>query len=92
MSSQTLHSEAEFKFYEIVDGIESHLFYREEGEVWNLLSTYVPSELRGEGIAARLVKTAMDKARSLNKKIIPSCSYVTTFLERHPEYADMVAK
>ncbi|TGK34513.1 N-acetyltransferase [Leptospira gomenensis] len=92
MNSQTLHSESEFKFYEIFDGIEAYLVYGEEGEIWDLRSTYVPSELRGKGIADRLVKTAMNKARSLNKKIIPSCSYVATFLERHPEYADMVAE
>ncbi|MBM9579624.1 N-acetyltransferase [Leptospira sp. 201903070] len=92
MNSEVIHSEEELKFYTIFDGIESHLFYRDEGKVWDLISTYVPSELRGKGIAADLVKTTLDKARSLNKKIIPSCSYVVTFLERHPGYQELVAK
>ncbi|EMO57441.1 hypothetical protein LEP1GSC161_1886 [Leptospira santarosai str. CBC1416] len=57
-----------------------------------MVSTYVPSELRGKGIAADLVRTALNKARSLNKKIIPSCSYVVTFLNRHPDYNDLVSE
>ncbi|PJZ40638.1 GNAT family N-acetyltransferase [Leptospira kmetyi] len=91
MSTEVIHSEQESKFFAVLDGHESHLYYREEGDVWNLLSTYVPSELRGKGLAADLVRTALDKARSLNKKIIPSCSYVVTFLNRHPDYNDLVA-
>ncbi|RHX88562.1 GNAT family N-acetyltransferase [Leptospira stimsonii] len=92
MSSDIIHSEKEFKFYTVFEGIESHLFYRDQGNIWDLVSTYVPSELRGKGIAADLVKTTLDKARSLDKKIVPSCSYVATFLERHPDYQDLVAK
>ncbi|TGL76483.1 GNAT family N-acetyltransferase [Leptospira yasudae] len=92
MNPEVVHSESESKFYAQVDGYESHLYYREEGnEVWNLLSTYVPPEHRGKGLAADLVRTALDKARSLNKRIIPSCSYVVTFLNRHPDYKDLVA-
>ncbi|PJZ54244.1 GNAT family N-acetyltransferase [Leptospira adleri] len=92
MSSEVIHSESEFKFYTIFEGIESRLIYRDQGEVWDLISTFVPSELRGKGIAADLVKSTLEKARSLNKKIVPSCSYVVTFLERHPGYADLVAR
>ncbi|XDD51014.1 GNAT family N-acetyltransferase [Leptospira sp. WS92.C1] len=92
MSSAVIHSEEERKFYVVTDGIESHLFYRNQDEAWDLISTYVPHELRGKGIAADLVKTALDKARSLDKKIIPSCSYVISFLGRHPAYNDLVAR
>ncbi|EMI71954.1 N-acetyltransferase [Leptospira noguchii] len=92
MNPIVIHSEEKSKFYAEMDGFESYLFYREEGNIWNLISTYVPSELRGKGLAADLVRTALDKARSLNKKIIPSCSYVVTFLSRNPTYNDLIAK
>ncbi|EMY79478.1 acetyltransferase, GNAT domain protein [Leptospira weilii serovar Ranarum str. ICFT] len=91
MNPEVIHSSMEFKFYATLDGLESYLLYKEEGDIWNLVSTYVPSEFRGRGLAADLVRTALDKARSLNKKIIPSCSYVVTFLNRHPNYDDLVA-
>ncbi|EMM85820.1 GNAT family N-acetyltransferase [Leptospira santarosai] len=92
MNTKVVHSEQEFKFYISLDGYESYLSYKEEGDIWDLVSTYVPSELRGKGIAADLVRTALNKARSLNKKIIPSCSYVVTFLNRHPDYNDLVSE
>ncbi|EKO52364.1 GNAT family N-acetyltransferase [Leptospira kirschneri] len=92
MNPIVIHSELESKFYAEIDGFQSYLFYREEGDGWNLISTYVPSELRGKGLAAELVRTALDKARSLNKKIIPSCSYVVTFLNRNPTYNDLITK
>ncbi|WP_061249135.1 GNAT family N-acetyltransferase [Leptospira alstonii] len=93
MNPEVFHSEKESKFYAKMDEYESYLFYREEGDnIWNLVSTYVPPELRGKGLAADLVRTALDKARSLNKKIIPSCSYTITFLNRHPNYDDLVAR
>ncbi|AXR67664.1 GNAT family N-acetyltransferase [Leptospira mayottensis] len=92
MNTKVVHSELEFKFYTSLDGHESYLLYKEEGNIWNLVSTYVPSELRGKGLAADLVQTALDKARSLNKKIIPSCPYVVTFLNRHPNYDDLVVR
>lgn len=92
MNTKVVHSELEFRFYTSLSGHESYLLYKEEGDIWNLVSTYVPSELRGKGLAGDLVRTALDKARSLNKKIIPSCSYVVAFLNRHPNYNDLVAK
>ncbi|EKR81504.1 GNAT family N-acetyltransferase [Leptospira interrogans] len=92
MNSIVTHSEKESKFYAEIDGFQSYLFYKEEGDIWNLISTYVPSELRGKGLAADLVRTTLDKARSLNKKIIPSCSYVVTFLNRNLTYNDLIAK
>ncbi|URD69874.1 MULTISPECIES: GNAT family N-acetyltransferase [Leptospira] len=92
MNTKVVHSELEFRFYTSLSGHESYLLYKEEGDIWNLVSTYVPSELRGKGLAADLVRTALDKARSLNKKIIPSCSYVVAFLNKHPNYNDLVAK
>lgn len=68
MNTRIIHSELEFKFYTSLGDRESYLLYKEEGDIWDLVSTYVPSELRGKGLAADLVRTALDKARSLNKK------------------------
>ncbi|EQA64641.1 GNAT family N-acetyltransferase [Leptospira alexanderi] len=92
MNTRVIHSERESKFYTSLGDHESYLLYKEEGDIWDLVSTYVPSELRGKGLAADLARTALDKARSLNKKIIPSCPYVVTFLNRHPNYNDLVVR
>ncbi len=52
--------------------------------------TFVPDELRGRGLAAELVRAALNEARQRRWKIVPRCSYVASFIERHPAYADLV--
>lgn len=53
--------------------------------------TFVPPELRGQGIAERIVRFALDDARSKKLKVVPACSYVARFIERHSEYRDLLA-
>ena len=48
--------------------------------------TYVDSSLRGQGIAAELVKRAADKIISDGHKIMPTCSYAIAWFKRHPQY------
>ena len=47
--------------------------------------TYVPPELRGRGLAERVVRVALDYARAERLRVVPSCSYVAALVERHPE-------
>ncbi|WP_040911541.1 GNAT family N-acetyltransferase [Leptospira broomii] len=85
------HDEQARTFVLIQDGFEAYLDYNEIGkEIWNLTHTFVPDSLRGKGLAAILVKAALEAARKSGKKIIPSCSYVETFLKRNPDYSDLV--
>ncbi len=53
--------------------------------------TVVPSSMRGKGVAAKLVDALIRDARSEGLRIIPSCSYVATQFDRHPEWADLRA-
>lgn len=52
--------------------------------------TLVPPELRGRGLAEVLVRTALSEARAANRKIVPACSYVGVFIQRNPEFTDLV--
>lgn len=51
--------------------------------------THVPEELRGQGLAAQLVREALAEARHRNWRIVPQCSYVAEFLGRHPEFSNL---
>ena len=53
--------------------------------------TEVPVELEGRGIAGRIVKTALDHARSQNLVVLPLCPYAKAYIGRHPEYRDLLA-
>ena len=59
-------------------------YVRGEGEIV-LTRTFVPPELRGRGLAERLVRAALEFARTERLRVVPACSYVSAFLERHPE-------
>ena len=75
-----------------VDGHLSVITYeaRHDGSV-ALLHTEVAPELSGRGIGAAMVRAALEDARREGLKVVPVCSYVTSFLERHPEYDDVLA-
>lgn len=79
-----------------LDGINEPAFLtyvvRPEGSeiVYDLTHTYVTPAMRGRGVAARLVQYAVDHARQSGHKIIPTCSYITTYMERHPSDRDVL--
>ena len=52
--------------------------------------TLVPPELRGRGIAEKLTRMALGDARMKRLKVVPACSYVAKFIQRHAEYRDLV--
>lgn len=52
--------------------------------------TFVPDELRGQGLAAHLVRTALTEARQRHWRVIARCEYVAGFIARHPEFADLI--
>ena len=72
------------------NGQTAYLNYNEFNNSLNLSHTYVPKSFEGKGIAAAIVKFALDYARKNNLSIIPSCSYVAAYIERHPEHRDLV--
>ena len=52
--------------------------------------TETPRALRGRGIASELVKGALERIRGDGRKVIAGCGFVADYIERHPEYADLV--
>lgn len=65
--------------------------YRRRGEVVVLPHTEVDPELAGRGIGTELVRAALDALREQGATVVPACSFVRAFVERHGEYADLLA-
>jgi predicted GNAT family acetyltransferase len=57
----------------------------EEGRIV-FTHTYVPTGLRGHGIAEKLVRAGLAFARAEGRRVVPQCSYVEVFIQRHPEF------
>jgi predicted GNAT family acetyltransferase len=65
-------------------------YYHEPGRMM-LLHTEVLPAFEGQGIASRLVAAALADIRERELSLVPSCPFVRSYLERHPEDADLVA-
>lgn len=52
--------------------------------------TVVPEKISGRGVASTLIRGALDSARAENSKIVPQCPFVAAFVQKHPEYRDLV--
>lgn len=64
--------------------------YRRQAEELLLTHTEVPAALEGRGIAAALVRAALDWARAEGLKVRPLCSYVSMYMRRHPDTQDLL--
>ena len=56
-----------------------------------LLHTEVPPVIRNKGVASATVQKAFQYAKDNHYKIVPICSFVQHFLEKHKEYTPLVA-
>ncbi|HEX2576010.1 MAG TPA: GNAT family N-acetyltransferase [Aquihabitans sp.] len=52
--------------------------------------TGVRDRYEGQGLAAQLVRRALDDARAEDQRIVPLCPYVASYLEKHPDDEDLV--
>jgi uncharacterized protein len=78
--------------YELsVEGGMAVLGYNRRDGILYLTHTEVPEALEGQGIGSRLVKGVLDQARAGGEKVAPWCPFVRAYIDRHPEYADLVA-
>jgi len=53
--------------------------------------TETPPQVRGRGIASRLVAGVLELVRARGLKVVPRCPFVRTYLAKHPEFHDLVA-
>lgn len=84
------HNAAESRFETEVEGHLSVADYQLRGTEMILTHTFVPPELRGRGIAEKLVRVALEHARSERLKVVPACSYVDAFIKRHAEFQPLL--
>ena len=88
--SDLIHDPARHRFSTVVDGHEAELIYEPEDGAIAIVHTGVPSEIEGRGIAAELVKAALEFARAAGLKVAPRCAYAAVYVKRHPEYDDLL--
>ena len=79
--------------YELdVDGHIAFVDYRLRPDRIMLVHTEVPPELGGRGVGSRLAKGTLDAVRARGLKADIRCDFLDAYIQKHPEYADLVAK
>ena len=80
--------------YEIeVDGTRvGFADYRVDGGVVTIPRTEVVDAYSGRGLAGELVRHALDDVRAQGLTVDPACPYVASWISRHPDYADLLAR
>lgn len=85
------HQPEASRFATTVDGQEGFVEYAEGEGALTITHTVVPSEIGGRGIAGQLVRAVLEHARANGFKVVPRCSYAADYVERHRQYADLLA-
>lgn len=52
--------------------------------------TEVDPAYEGQGLGGTLVRQALDDVRARGRRIVPLCPFVRGYIQRHPEYDDLV--
>ena len=89
--SQVVHRPTLCRFESELDGELAILEYSIQGNLVHFDHTEVPLAFRGKGIGNILVRAALTEARQQRWRVVPNCSFVATFLRRHPEFSDVTA-
>lgn len=84
------HNEQAKRFETTLDGQTGYISYQQRGDTLVYDHTIVPQALGGRGVGSALVKHALDYAREHDKKVVPQCSFVASYIDKHPSYQDLV--
>jgi uncharacterized protein len=85
------NNENESRFELEVDGHLALAAYRLRDGRISFYHTEVPEALEGRGVGTALIEGALDHVRADSLKVVPICSFVRRYIERHPETQDLLA-
>ncbi len=66
--------------------------YQRRGDQVVFTHTEVDPDAEGDGVGSSLVRGALDDVRAHGLRAVPRCSFVRAWIDRHPEYADLLAE
>jgi len=80
--------------YEALDGDGSLMGfaeYRLTADTISFTHAQTLPSFRGRGVASVIAASSLDHARDAGLRVRPDCPFYATFIEDHPQYADLVA-
>jgi predicted GNAT family acetyltransferase len=74
-----------------IDGVIAFVTYRKSPGAITLVHTEVPAELGGRGVGSKLGRATLDAVRAQGRKLSVECDFIRSFMEKYPEYNDLLA-
>jgi hypothetical protein len=89
--SDVVNNRAHHRYELTVDGHLAATYYEVADNIISFIHTEVPPELGGKGIGSKLVKGALHQVRADGLKVIAQCPFVKAYIDKHPDYANLLA-
>jgi predicted GNAT family acetyltransferase len=67
-----------------LEGQTALLEYELDGKIMRITHTFVPPPIGGRGVAAELMRTALELAAANQWTVQPVCSYAVAYMKNHP--------
>ena len=80
------------RFEMVVDGVTAYVTYARHGDRLTLVHTEVPKALGGRGVGSSLATVVLEGVRKRGLRVAIECEFLQAFIERHPEFADLVVE
>lgn len=91
MATAVSDNPARHRYDITVDGdVAGFTVYEQRPGVIAFMHTEIGDEWGGKGVGSKLVRGALDDARSRGLEVLPYCPFVRSWIERHDDYVDLV--
>jgi predicted GNAT family acetyltransferase len=90
----TVHDVPEADRFEIRDGdrVLGVAAYERRGDTVAFTHTEVDPDAGQSGLGSVLVRAALDEVRGRGGSVVPRCPFVRGWIDRHPDYTDLVVR
>ncbi|GIJ24476.1 GNAT family N-acetyltransferase [Micromonospora lutea] len=79
------------RFEIVVDGqVAGFAEYRRRKGNVSFTHTVIESDFEGRGLGSQLARGALDAVREEGSGALPFCPFIRGYIQRHPEYLDLV--
>jgi predicted GNAT family acetyltransferase len=91
METTVVDNPAAHRFEITVDGkVAGFAAYERDGSTVSFTHTEIDPSFEGRGLGSALARGALDATRAEARSVLPYCPFIRGYLERHPDYLDLV--
>jgi len=79
------------RFEILVDGeVAGFAEYQRSGSTVLFTHTEIDSSFEGRGLGSILARGALEATRTQRSSVLPFCPFIRGYIQRHPDYLDLV--